>query len=194
MALVVLETLFKDAKVFVPEVFEDDRGFFKETYSIPKYRALDLTDDFVQDSISFSTKNVIRGLHYDFAMSKFVQVLRGKIWDVIVDLRPSSPTHLRWQGYYLSEHNHKQLYVPPGFAHGFLALADDVVFSYKHGALYDPAREGAIRWDDPTLAIAWPLAGEPRLSVKDRSAPLLSEARFPQMIASGDAGARPAGQ
>ncbi|MGP6159378.1 MAG: dTDP-4-dehydrorhamnose 3,5-epimerase [Vulcanimicrobiaceae bacterium] len=179
MPIVVADTLFEEAKIFVPDVFEDDRGFFKETYSRAKYRALGLTDEFVQDSVSFSTKNVIRGLHYDFAMSKFVQVLRGKIWDVIVDLRTSSPTHLRWQGFCLSEHNHKQLYIPPGFAHGFLALADEVIFSYKHGTLYDPAREGAIRWDDPTLAIDWPLAGEPRLSGKDRSAPLLAEARFP---------------
>ena len=163
----------------MPEVFEDDRGFFKETYSTTKYRALGVADDFVQDSVSVSSKNVIRGLHYDFAMSKFVQVLRGKIWDVIVDLRRSSPTYLRWQGFYLSEHNHRQLYIPAGFAHGFLALTDDVVFSYKHGALYDPAREGAIRWDDPALAIAWPLAGEPRVSAKDRAAPLLAEARFP---------------
>ena len=179
MALVALDTLFDEAKVFAPDVFEDDRGFFKETYSIAKYRALGLADEFVQDSVSFSSRNVIRGLHYDFAMSKLVQVLRGKIWDVIVDLRKASPTHLRWQGFYLSEHNHKQLYVPPGFAHGFLALTDHVVFSYKHGALYDSAREGAIRWNDPTLDIAWPLAGKPRLSAKDRSAPLLAEARFP---------------
>jgi dTDP-4-dehydrorhamnose 3,5-epimerase len=179
MGIAVIETLFEDAKIFMPEVFEDDRGFFKETYSTEKYRALGLADDFLQDSVSFSTRNVIRGLHYDFAMSKFVQVLRGKIWDVIVDLRRASPTHLRWQGFYLSEHNHKQLYIPAGFGHGFLALTDDVVFSYKHGALYDPAREVAIRWDDPTLAIAWPLAGEPRLSAKDRSAPAFADVLLP---------------
>ena len=104
-------------------------------------------------------------------MSKLVQVLRGKIWDVIVDVRADSSTRGRWQGFYLSEFNHRQLYIPPGFAHGFLALSDDVVFSYKHGALYDPAREGAIRWDDPTLGIGWPLVGDPRISEKDRSAP-----------------------
>jgi dTDP-4-dehydrorhamnose 3,5-epimerase len=179
MPIAVIDTLFTDVKLFVPDVFEDDRGFFKETYSTAKYRTLGLPDEFVQDSVSFSGCNVIRGLHYDFAMSKFVQVLRGKIWDVIVDLRAASPTRLRWQGYYLSEYNHKQLYIPAGFGHGFLALTDDVIFSYKHGALYDPAREGAIRWDDPTLAIAWPLTGEPRLSAKDRGAPLLAEARLP---------------
>jgi dTDP-4-dehydrorhamnose 3,5-epimerase len=173
MPINVFDTDFAEAKIFVPEVFEDERGFFKETYSTAKYRALGLADEFVQDSLSFSKKNVIRGLHYDRRMSKFVQVLRGRIYDVIVDLREGSTTHLRWQGFYLSEHDHRQLYVPPGFGHGFLALSDDVVFSYKHGALYDPAQEGAVRWNDPKLAIAWPLDGEPILSAKDRAAPFV---------------------
>jgi dTDP-4-dehydrorhamnose 3,5-epimerase len=179
MAILTIETIFDAAKIFVPEVFEDDRGFFKETYSAGKYREAGLTDSFVQDSVSFSTRNVIRGLHYDFKMSKFVQVLRGKIWDVIVDIREGSPTRLKWQGFFLTEHNHRQLYIPPGFAHGFIALADDVVFSYKHGALYDPKSEGAIRWNDPTLAIAWPLVGAPRVSLKDQKAPLLADAAIP---------------
>jgi dTDP-4-dehydrorhamnose 3,5-epimerase len=97
---------------------------------------------------------------------------------VIVDIRPDSPTRLKWQGFVLSEHNHRQLYIPPGFAHGFIALADDVVFNYKHGSLYDPATEGTIRWNDPTLALPWPLAGEPRISLKDQSAPLLADAKI----------------
>ena len=171
------DTMFDTAKIFVPDVHEDDRGFFKETYHADRYRAEGLADDFVQDSVSFSTKNVIRGLHYDPEMSKFVQVLHGKIWDVIVDIRAASPTFGKWQGFYLSEHNHKQLYIPAGFAHGFLALSDDVVFAYKHGALYNPKREGAIRWTDPDLAIAWPLCGEPRISQKDRQAALFSSFR-----------------
>lgn len=170
MALIARETKFTDARLFAPDVFEDDRGFFKETYSTSKYRALGLHDDFVQDSVSYSTKNVIRGLHCDTHMSKLVQVVRGKIWDVIVDARKASPTFGVWQGFILSEFNHTQLYIPPGFLHGFIALTDDVVFSYKHGAIYDPAREFAIRWDDPTLAIAWPLVGEPRVSAKDQAA------------------------
>jgi dTDP-4-dehydrorhamnose 3,5-epimerase len=174
MPLHVRETRLNDARLFSPEVFEDERGFFKETYTTSKYRALGLQDDFVQDSVSFSSRNVVRGLHTDPAMSKLVQVLRGKIWDVIVDFRKESSTYLRWQGFVLSEHNHLQLYIPPGFLHGFLALTDDVVFTYKHGALYDPARESAVRWNDPTLAIAWPLVGEPCVSEKDRHAPLLS--------------------
>ncbi len=173
MAMQVLETTFSDAKLFVPDVYEDERGFFKETYHRERYRGAGLLDEFVQDSVSFSTRNVIRGLHYDPAMSKLVQVLRGKIWDVIADVREGSATRGRWQGFILSEHNHRQLYIPAGFAHGFLALSDDIVFSYKHGALYDPARERAIRWDDPTLAIAWPLVGSPLISAKDRAAPAM---------------------
>jgi len=168
--LEVLATNFPDAKVFIPDVYEDDRGFFKEIYNAQRYKSAGLTDDFVQDSVSFSAKGVIRGLHYDPQMSKLAQVLRGKVWDVIVDIRSGSPTRGKWQGFYLSEHNHRQIYVPKGFAHGFLALTDDVVFVYKHGALFDPGREGAIRWNDPTLAIAWPLIGEPRLSAKDAAA------------------------
>jgi dTDP-4-dehydrorhamnose 3,5-epimerase len=169
----VLDTTFEAAKIFVPDVYRDERGFFKETYNAARYKQAGLLDDFVQDSVSFSAKNVIRGLHYDPAMSKLVQVLRGKIWDVIADIRSGSASYGKWEGFELSESNHRQLYIPAGFAHGFLALSDDVIFSYKHGALYDPAREAAIRWNDPTLAIAWPLAGEPRLSAKDAAAPFL---------------------
>jgi dTDP-4-dehydrorhamnose 3,5-epimerase len=117
---------------------------------------------------------VIRGLHGAPEMSKLVTVLRGKIFDVIVDIRPESPTFLKWEGFYLSEHNHAQLYIPKGFVQGFLALTDDVLFSYKHGALHDPQREFAYRWNDPTFAIAWPLVGEPRLSAKDRAAKLFA--------------------
>ena len=175
MAIAVHPTVFPEAKILVPDVYEDDRGFFKETYATQKYRALGISDDFVQDSVSFSSRNVIRGLHFDPAMSKLVQVLRGKVWDVIVDIRASSPTFRKWQGFFLSEHNHKQLYVPAGFANGFIALSDDVVFSYKHGSLYDTKTEGAIRWNDPQIAVAWPLTGEARLSDKDRVAPLLGD-------------------
>lgn len=170
MPITVTAASLPDVRVFVPEVYEDERGFFKETYATAKYRPLGLTDDFVQDSVSFSSSNVIRGLHGDPLMSKFVQVLRGKIWDVIVDARPGSAAYGKWEGFILSEHNHRQLYIPAGFLHGFLALTDDVVFQYKHGALYDASRELAIRWDDPTLAIAWPLAAPPRVSRKDQSA------------------------
>ena len=174
MALQARDTTLADARLFIPDVYEDDRGFFKETFSTAKYRALGLLDDFVQDSVSFSSKNVIRGLHGDPEMSKLVTVLRGKIWDVIVDLRKGSPTYLKWEGFELSEDNHAQLYIPKGFAHGFIALTDDVVFSYKHGALHNAQREFAYRWNDPTFAITWPLTGEPHLSAKDQAAKLFT--------------------
>ena len=154
MALQVHDTTLAGARVFAPDVWEDDRGFFKETYSTTKYQALGLTDTFVQDSISFSAKNTIRGLHGDPEMSKLVTVLRGKIWDVIVDIRKGSATYGKWEAFYLSEHNHKQLYIPRGFVNGFMALTDDVIFAYKHGAVHDAKREFAYRWNSPSLAIA----------------------------------------
>lgn len=173
MALRVHTTKFEEARLFSPDVYEDDRGFFKETYSTRKYQEAGLLDTFVQDSVSVSSRNVIRGLHRDAEMSKLVQVLRGRIYDVIVDMREGSPTYRQWQGFYLSEHNHMQLYVPKGFAHGFLALTDDVIFSYKHGALHDSSRERCVRWNDPAIGVEWPLVGEPRVSAKDQNAPLL---------------------
>jgi dTDP-4-dehydrorhamnose 3,5-epimerase len=174
MALQVREAKLKDVRIFTPDVFHDERGFFKETYSTAKYRAAGLFDEFVQDSVSFSARNVIRGLHGDPQMSKLIQILRGRVFDVAVDMRVGSPTYKQWEGFELSESNHRQLYIPAGFLHGFLALTDDVVFNYKHGALYDAAREFSVRWDDPTLAIAWPLTGPPLVSAKDQAAPLLA--------------------
>ncbi len=175
MAIATSATIFDEARIFVPDVHEDDRGFFKETYTTSKYRALGLEDTFVQDSVSYSTQNVVRGMHFDLGMSKLVNVLRGKVWDAIVDIRPESPTYKRWQGFYLSEYNHRQLYVPAGFAHGFLALTSDVIFAYKHGSLYDPGTEGAFRWNDPEIGIAWPLVGDARVSAKDVAAPSFAE-------------------
>lgn len=155
----------------MPDVYPDLRGFFKETYSQRKYRDLGIEDEFVQDSVSFSVRDVVRGLHGDRRMSKLVQVLHGAIWDVIVDARPGSASFGRWQGFELNADNHHQLFIPKGFLHGFVALSGDVVFSYKHSAYYDPAAEFAARWDDPDLAIAWPLTGEPIVSDKDRANP-----------------------
>ena len=171
MALQSRDTTISGARLFFPDVFPDDRGFFKETYSTAKYRALGLDDEFVQDSVSFSKKNVLRGLHGDPEMSKLVTVLRGKIWDVVADIRPGSPTYGKWEGFDLSEDNHVQLYIPKGCLHGFLALTDQVVFNYKHSALHDPKRELAFHWNSPSLAIAWPLTGTPHTSAKDAAAP-----------------------
>jgi dTDP-4-dehydrorhamnose 3,5-epimerase len=170
----VRDMTLKGARVFFPAVFEDERGFFKETYSASKYRALGIDEEFVQDNLSFSAKNVLRGLHGDRTMSKLVQVVRGEAWDVIVDLREESATYREWEGVLLSESNHAQLYIPAGFLHGFLALTEEVVLSYKQTRCHDTQREFAVRWNDPTLSVAWPLAGgAPRLSEKDAAAPFL---------------------
>ena len=168
----VLPTIFAEAKVFIPDVFEDDRGFFKETYSSERYAEHGLPATWYQDSMSWSTQNVMRGVHYDFRMAKLVQCLRGRIYDVIVDLRRESPTYLKWQGFYLSDSNHKQLYVPPGFGHGFLALSSEVAVTYKNSVRYDPTSEGGISWRNPQVGIVWPLVGEPRISAKDAAVPL----------------------
>ena len=166
----VRDTIFPDAKIYVPDVFEDDRGYFKETYSKDKYAAAGMRDDWVQDSVSRSSNNVIRGMHYDMRMAKLVQVLEGRIYDVIVDMRDASPTFKKWQGFHLTAENHLQLYVPKGFAHGFIALADDNVVHYKMTAHFDPAHERILSWKDASVGIRWPLIGEPRLSQKDAEA------------------------
>jgi len=166
----VRDTTFPEAKLYLPDVFEDDRGFFTETYSRDKYAALGMRDEWVQDSVSRSSHNVIRGMHYDMRMAKLVHVLVGRIYDVIVDVRESSPTYKRWEGFYLSADNHWQLYVPKGFAHGFLALAPDNVVHYKMTAHFDPTHERILSWRDPSVGIVWPLVGEPRISRKDAQA------------------------
>ncbi|MBV8280869.1 MAG: dTDP-4-dehydrorhamnose 3,5-epimerase [Candidatus Eremiobacteraeota bacterium] len=152
--------------------FADDRGYFKETYSSARYRAAGVTDDFVQDNVSYSRRNVLRGLHGAWGMSKLVGVLAGEAFDVIVDVRRDSPTSGRWYGERLRAGEHRQLYVPAGCLHGFLALTDDVLFLYKQSALYDPSAEFGIRFDDPDLAVAWPLdGGQAILSAKDAANP-----------------------
>lgn len=166
----VRDTDFAEAKLFIPDVYHDARGYFKESFSTDKYAALGLHDVWVQDSVSRSKRNVIRGMHYDVRMAKFVQVLLGRIFDVIVDVRDGSSTYKRWQGFELSADNHHQLYVPAGFAHGFLAQSEDVIVHYKMSALYDPSTERVLGWRDREVGIAWPLEGDPILSPKDAAA------------------------
>jgi dTDP-4-dehydrorhamnose 3,5-epimerase len=164
------------AFVLIPNVHADDRGYFKEIFSAPRYRAAGVHDEFVQDNVSYSKRGVIRGLHADPRMAKLVQVLSGSAFDVMVDLRRESPTYLQWYGHELNAAEHTQLYIPAGFLHGFLALSDDVVFLYKQSATYDPATEFGVVWNDPDLAIDWPLDGlMPQLSPKDASNPTLRE-------------------
>jgi dTDP-4-dehydrorhamnose 3,5-epimerase len=168
-----------------PRVFGDDRGFFLESFHLARYSAAGISGPFVQDSQSFSRKGVLRGLHFQWpqnAQGKLVSVDHGAVWDVAVDVRRGSPTYGQWVGAELTESNHHQLWVPPGFAHGFVVMSETALFVYKCTALYSPADEVSIRWDDPTLAVQWPVR-TPVLSGKDAVAPLLAELppeRLPQ--------------
>ncbi|MCS6786363.1 MAG: dTDP-4-dehydrorhamnose 3,5-epimerase [Thiobacillaceae bacterium] len=174
----VIETQLPGVLILEPKVFGDARGFFLESYNERTFAELGLPTRFVQDNHSRSARGVLRGLHYQIRQpqGKLVRVTRGVVYDVAVDLRRSSPTFGRWEGVELSEHNQRMLWVPPGFAHGFYVLSELADFLYKTTDFYAPEHERAIRWDDPDLAIAWPLAGEPLLSAKDRAAPSLREA------------------
>lgn len=164
----VIETSLRGLKVVVPAVHQDDRGYFKETYSQPRYEAAGIPGPFVQDNLSVSKKHVLRGMHYDARMAKLVQVLAGRVYDVAVDMREDSPTYKQWDAAELSAENHHQFYVPAGFAHGFLVLSDRAIVTYKQTALYDPGHERAIAWNDPSVGIEWPLDGaHPILSPKD---------------------------
>ena len=159
-----------------PRVFSDPRGFFMESWNRRSYAEHGLEADFVQDNFSSSCRGTLRGLHFQnpHAQGKLVSVLEGEIFDVAVDLRRRSPTFARWYATNLSAENHRQFFVPPGFAHGFLVLSETALFHYKCTKFYSPADELALRWDDPELGIAWPLAN-PVLSAKDARAPRLAE-------------------
>jgi len=160
----------------VPRAFADDRGYFKELFRSSAYAQLGLQEPFVQDNVSASKAGVLRGLHGDARMAKLVQVLCGSAFDVIVDVRKGSPSYARWAGITLGAATHAQLYIPAGCLHGFLALEDDTLLTYKQTAEYDPAQEIGIAWNDPDLAIAWPLEGAtPILSAKDASNPTLRQ-------------------
>jgi dTDP-4-dehydrorhamnose 3,5-epimerase len=164
------------ALLVTPTVYTDARGSFAEIFSSARYADAGMADTFVQDNLSFSRRDVLRGLHGDPRMSKLVQVLTGEAFDVIADAREGSPTYGRWYGTLLKASERRQVYVPKGCLHGFLALADEVVFLYKQSALYDPASEFGVAWDDADLAIPWPLKGRPPiLSAKDAINPPLAE-------------------
>lgn len=153
-----------------PKVFGDERGFFFESYNQRVLaEAAEITAHFVQDNHSRSAKNVLRGLHYQIKQpqGKLVRVIAGEVFDVAVDIRKSSPTFGKWAGFTLSAENKRMAWIPPGFAHGFLVLSDSAEFLYKTTDYWAPEYERSIRWDDPDLAIQWPLTGEPVLSAKD---------------------------
>jgi dTDP-4-dehydrorhamnose 3,5-epimerase len=168
-----------DVLILEPKVFGDARGWFVEIYNRRTFReATGLEVDFVQDNVSRSAKNVLRGLHYQIRQpqGKLIRVLAGAIWDVAVDLRRSSPTYRKWVAVELSAQAPKVLWIPPGFAHGFLVTSDAAEVQYKTTDYYAPEHERAVRWNDPELAIPWPLAGEPTVADKDQRAALLAKA------------------
>ncbi|HXV01435.1 MAG TPA: dTDP-4-dehydrorhamnose 3,5-epimerase [Caulobacteraceae bacterium] len=173
-----LATPLAGAMIVEPHVFGDDRGFFMETWHREKFAAAGIDVTFDQDNHSRSAKGVLRGLHYQLPnpQGKLARVALGTVFDVIVDLRRASPTFGRWFGVELSAENRRMLWVPQGFAHGFLVVSEFADFLYKCSGLYSPADEKAVRWDDRTLAIDWPLEGAPSLSAKDAAAPLLADA------------------
>lgn len=163
------------------DVFKDNRGYFAETYSAPKYRELGIETEFIQDNMSYSTQaGTIRGLHWQnppFAQSKLVSCHRGRVIDVAVDIRVGSPTYGEYVFCELNQENHRQLFIPRGFAHGFLTLSDDVEFCYKVDNVYNKNSEACIRYDDPTIGVNWGelLNGiEPITSMKDKEAPTLA--------------------
>lgn len=179
----VIPTALPDVLVIEPRVFGDERGFFFESYNRRAFaEATGVDAEFVQDNHSRSVKDVLRGLHYQIRQpqGKLVRVVAGEVFDVAVDLRRSSPHFGKWTGVRLSAENRRMVWVPPGFAHGFLVLSDGADVLYKTTDYYAPEHERCLRWDDPTVGVAWPLAGFPILSAKDRSGLFLDRAEvFP---------------
>lgn len=178
----VRETDLAGVRLLVPRVFSDERGFFLESWREERYRELGVAGPFVQDNLSRSRRGVVRGLHYQVQtpQAKLVTAVRGAIWDVAVDLRASSPAFGRWTAAELSDENHHQLWIPAGFAHGFLVLSDVADVSYKTTAPYVALDERTLLWSDPALAIAWPQREGVILSAKDAAAPPLLRAEvFP---------------
>jgi dTDP-4-dehydrorhamnose 3,5-epimerase len=180
----ITPTSLPEVLILEPKVFGDSRGFFMESYNRRAFNeAVGHDVEFVQDNHSRSTRGVLRGLHYQLpphAQGKLVRVVQGAVFDVAVDVRRGSPTFGKWDGVELSAENHRQLWIPPGFAHGFLVLSAVADFLYKTTDYYSPADERAMRWDDPDIGIRWPLTTLPALSQRDAAAPLLREtAAFP---------------
>jgi dTDP-4-dehydrorhamnose 3,5-epimerase len=164
-----------------PRIFSDDRGWFAETWNEASFRKHDLPSGFVQDNQSRSYKNVLRGLHFQVQhpQGKLVRAISGRIFDVAVDIRRSSPSFGRWVGIELNAETPEMLWIPPGFAHGFLVLSDSADVLYKTTDFYSAPSERTLHWNDPTLGIAWPLAGEPIVSAKDAVGTALGETELP---------------
>lgn len=175
----VTQTAIPEVLILEPKVFGDSRGFFMESFNARTFRELTGLDvSFVQDNHSRSSHGVLRGLHYQLLQpqGKLVRVVRGRVFDVAVDARRSSPTFGQWVGTELSEENNRQFWVPPGFAHGFVVLSESADFLYKTTDYYVPQHERCIAWNDPAIGIDWQFDGVPQLSAKDREGKLLAEA------------------
>ena len=168
----IITTEFPGLLFIKPKIFGDARGYFYESWNRERYENAGITEDFVQDNVSFSSKGVLRGLHYQkpYTQGKLVSVLVGEVWDVVVDLRRSSPTFGKWQGFTLTGERKEQLYVPCGFAHGFCVLSETALFQYKCTDKYSPESERGIIWNDETLNIPWPVH-DPIISNKDTKHP-----------------------
>lgn len=167
----VIATKIPEVLILEPKVFGDTRGFFMESFNAQAFKqATGLEVTFVQDNHSRSARGVLRGLHYQIqqAQGKLVRVVAGEVFDVAVDLRQSSATFGQWEGVHLSAGNHRQLWIPPGFAHGFVVLSETADFLYKTTDYYAPQHEACLKWDDPTIGIEWPLEFSPSLSAKDQ--------------------------
>ena len=176
--MIVTPTAIPDVKLVEPKVFGDSRGFFFESWNRRALAVAGLDVEFVQDNHSRSRRGVLRGLHYQIErpQGKLVRVIAGEVFDVAVDLRRSSPTFGRWVGATLSADNKRMLWVPPGFAHGFVVLSDSADFLYKATDYWFPEHERTLLWNDPALGIAWPFAGAPTLAAKDAAGRVLAEA------------------
>lgn len=174
----VISTAIPDVKIFEPKVFGDDRGFFFESFNQKFFEdAIGRQVSFVQDNHSKSSKGVLRGLHYQLppmAQGKLVRVVQGEVFDVAVDIRKSSATFGQWVGVHLSAENKRQLWIPEGFAHGFLTLSETAEFLYKTTNFYSPSHEGSLLWSDETVGIKWPSEEQPLLAQKDAQAPIFS--------------------
>ena len=172
----------KDVILLTPKLFEDERGFFYESFNKKKFESIvNCSINFLQDNHSFSSKNTLRGIHYQkkpYEQGKLVRVVEGEVFDVAVDLRQNSPTYGKWVGEYLSGSNNNQLWIPEGFGHGFYVVSDTAHFLYKTTSYYNPESESSISWNDKDIAIEWPINSEPSLSDKDKIANSFKEFNY----------------
>jgi len=171
-----IQTSLPDVVVIEPQVFEDSRGFFYESFHEAKYAKLGIRANFLQTNVSRSSKGVLRGLHYQWPnpQGKLVSVLEGEVYDVAVDIRRGSPTFGQWVGVMITAENHRHMWIPAGFAHGFCVLSEQATFTYQCTTLYDPAADASICWNDAAIGVDWPISA-PLISAKDDKAPLLAD-------------------